>query len=288
MVDRIVPAMTMPSRQELNKNVGTSDKCGVICESFRQWVIEDNFVAGRPEWQLAGATFVNDVVPFEDAKLRLLNGSHTVMAIIGSLMGIDSVNLSMDNPNLRSAIVLFMEEQTCSLRPEFDISVDLYVEALISRFQNPNIKHLLLQIAMDSSQKIPVRIIHPMSLLKKQGSSIRTHIFLLSAWVHFVERFFDDGSFDVKVSDPKSGDLMSLLATRKHYQPTEWCEKVLITSGFFQDRDVLLSELLSDISDGYKSINADGVGGALLGLLSNSTHVQAFKLVKDFNENVNL
>ena len=87
MVDRIVPAISDESFAELTEYLGVKDPCGIVCESFTQWVIEDNFVNGRPEWDVAGATFVADVRPFEDMKLRLLNGSHSFLAYLGYLAG---------------------------------------------------------------------------------------------------------------------------------------------------------------------------------------------------------
>ncbi|WP_104398530.1 mannitol dehydrogenase family protein [Vibrio penaeicida] len=268
MVDRIVPAMTHESKEQLQQSVGKQDKCGVIGESFRQWVIEDNFVSGRPDWDKAGANLVEDVIPFEEMKLRLLNGSHTFMAIIGSLMDIESVSQGIANPKLKSAVSLLMNVQKRSLNPELNIDINEYTQALITRFENPNIVHLLSQIAMDSSQKIPVRIIQPMRLLQEQGEPVDTHIFLLSAWVRFVEQFFQDG-----FSDPKSENLATLLVLRDQHEPKVWCRNVLVASGFFNRDDVLLTQLLPAISDGYTQIKTQGMEDALTALLSNSSNL---------------
>ncbi|WP_246763865.1 mannitol dehydrogenase family protein, partial [Cronobacter sakazakii] len=79
MVDRIVPAVTPETLDKIAQLTGVRDPAGVACEPFRQWVIEDNFVAGRPAWENAGAQLVRDVVPFEEMKLRMLNGSHSFL-----------------------------------------------------------------------------------------------------------------------------------------------------------------------------------------------------------------
>ncbi len=84
MVDRIVPAMTPEQFDMIKDQIGFADPCGIVCEDFRQWVIEDNFVAGRPDWDKAGAMFVSDVLPYEEMKLRMLNGSHSFLAYNGS------------------------------------------------------------------------------------------------------------------------------------------------------------------------------------------------------------
>ncbi len=84
-VDRIVPAATEETLTEIAELLGCEDPCGIACEPFRQWVIEDNFVAGRPDWNVAGAEFVADVVPYEEMKLRMLNGSHSFLAYLATL-----------------------------------------------------------------------------------------------------------------------------------------------------------------------------------------------------------
>ncbi len=81
MVDRIVPAVTADTLDKIEQLTGVRDPAGVACEPFRQWVVEDNFVAGRPKWEKAGAELVSDVIPFEEMKLRMLNGSHSFLGL---------------------------------------------------------------------------------------------------------------------------------------------------------------------------------------------------------------
>ncbi|HAG3148385.1 TPA: mannitol dehydrogenase family protein [Salmonella enterica] len=104
MVDRIVPAVTPETLDKIEQLTGVRDPAGVACEPFRQWVIEDTFVAGRPLWENAGATLVADVVPFEEMKLRMLNGSHSFLAYLGYLAGYQHINDCMadDNASERS------------------------------------------------------------------------------------------------------------------------------------------------------------------------------------------
>jgi mannitol-1-phosphate/altronate dehydrogenase len=83
MVDRIVPAATEASLAEITDALGVEDPCAISCEPFIQWVVEDNFVAGRPEWEVAGVQMVQDVLPWEQMKLRMLNGSHSFLAYLG-------------------------------------------------------------------------------------------------------------------------------------------------------------------------------------------------------------
>ena len=103
MVDRIVPAATNETLNEIAELAGAYDPCAIACEPFRQWVIEDNFVQGRPDWDVAGAEFVEDVVPFEEMKLRMLNGSHSFLAYLGYLGGYAHISDTMTNPDYRKA-----------------------------------------------------------------------------------------------------------------------------------------------------------------------------------------
>lgn len=108
MVDRIVPAATPEMLQEVADQLGVYDPCAIACEPFRQWVIEDNFVNGRPDWDKVGAQFVADVVPFEMMKLRMLNGSHSFLAYLGYLGGYETIADTMTNPAYRKAAFALM------------------------------------------------------------------------------------------------------------------------------------------------------------------------------------
>ena len=111
MVDRIVPAATPETLQEIADQLGVYDPCAIACEPFRQWVIEDNFVNGRPDWDKVGAQFVADVVPFEMMKLRMLNGSHSFLAYLGYLGGYETIADTVTNPAYRQRWRLFLHHQ---------------------------------------------------------------------------------------------------------------------------------------------------------------------------------
>ena len=98
MVDRIVPATTDEDRARIEKALGFRDAWPVVTEPFTQWVIEDRFPQGRPAWEKAGAEFVADVEPYEQMKLRLLNGSHSTLAYLGYLAGYETVSDAMADP----------------------------------------------------------------------------------------------------------------------------------------------------------------------------------------------
>ncbi|NLS14203.1 mannitol dehydrogenase family protein [Vibrio sp. SM6] len=187
MVDRIVPAMTPEQFEVIEQETGYRDPCGVVCEDFRQWVVEDNFVAGRPSWEVAGAMLVQDVLPYEEMKLRMLNGSHSFLAYNGSLAGHEFIYQCMEHKELREVTLKLMkDEQAKSLNPSLDVDLDGYAELLIARFSNANVKHKTGQIAMDGSQKLPQRAVDPYMTLRDRGVATRCLPVLIAGWMHYV------------------------------------------------------------------------------------------------------
>ena len=158
MVDRIVPAATPAALDHAAAVLGLRDEAAVSTEGFAQWVIEDDFAAGRPCWEAVGVELVRDVRPYQEVKLRLLNGAHSAIAYLGALLGKPFVADVMADPELARFIERLMREEIAPLTPSppgFD--GDAYVRALLRRFANRSLQHRTLQIAMDGSQKIPVR-----------------------------------------------------------------------------------------------------------------------------------
>ncbi|HEX6888707.1 MAG TPA: mannitol dehydrogenase family protein [Candidatus Nanopelagicales bacterium] len=158
MVDRITPATTDEHRAAVLAATGVIDAAPVPTEPFSEWVIQGAFPAGRPAWDDAGARIVEDVVPFEQRKLWLLNGSHSLLAYAGTILGHETVADAMSDPVCRSWVEAWWDEASSHLAlPEGEVAD--YRAALLARFANPNIRHALAQIAADGSQKIPVRIV---------------------------------------------------------------------------------------------------------------------------------
>ncbi|UJW74942.1 mannitol dehydrogenase family protein [Rhizobium sp. SL42] len=158
MVDRIVPAATNETRRRAADLLGVEDKLALDTEPFMQWVIEDRFVSGRPEWDRAGALFVADVEPYEKMKLRMLNGPHSMIAYLGQLKGLEYVKDVMAVPTYADRVRRHMSAAALTLDPVPGIDLGQYQQQLIERFCNPTIAHRTKQIAMDGSQKLPQRI----------------------------------------------------------------------------------------------------------------------------------
>lgn len=161
MVDRIVPATTPADLARAAELLGALDNGLVVTEPFRQWVVEDDFPAGRPDWTAAGAILTDDVTPYETLKLRLLNGAHSAIAYFGALAGATYVAEAVEHDAIREAVSRLMAEvtPTMSVPPGFDVAG--YQRSLLARFANPALHHRVLQIAMDGSQKLPQRLLQP-------------------------------------------------------------------------------------------------------------------------------
>ncbi|MDM2970721.1 MULTISPECIES: mannitol dehydrogenase family protein [unclassified Citrobacter] len=201
MVDRIVPAMTAETLDKIEQLTGVRDPAGVACEPFRQWVIEDNFVAGRPEWEKAGAELVADVLPFEEMKLRMLNGSHSFLAYLGYLSGYQHINECMEDEHFRHAArALMLEEQAPTLNVT-GVDLTRYADMLIVRYSNTGLRHRTWQIAMDGSQKLPQRMLDSV-----RWHLVHHHRFDLLAlgvagWMRYVGGVDEQGN-RIDVSDP--------------------------------------------------------------------------------------
>ncbi|MHA6686232.1 mannitol dehydrogenase family protein [Mesorhizobium sp. A556] len=161
MVDRIVPATTDGDRNSVAEALGMEDAWPIVTEPFSQWVIEDDFPSGRPQWEQVGATFVKDVDAYELMKLRLLNGSHSTLAYLGYLAGHETVSDAMAAPGFGPLVEALMDDEVTPTLPRLaGIDLDAYKAELLARFRNPALRHRTWQIAMDGSQKLPQRLLH--------------------------------------------------------------------------------------------------------------------------------
>nr|WP_154324752.1 mannitol dehydrogenase family protein [Pantoea sp. 201603H] len=211
MVDRIVPAMTPETFAMLEQKLGTRDPAAVVCEPFFQWVIEDNFVSGRPEWEKAGAEMVADVLPFEEMKLRMLNGSHSFLAYLGYLAGYQHISDCMDDAHYRRAArQLMLAEQAPTLHtPTVDLTA--YADSLIARYQNRAIKHRTYQIATDGSQKLPQRWLDSIRWHVQRGSRFDLLALGVAGWIRYVSGRDEQGGAIV-INDPLKDELAQRVA----------------------------------------------------------------------------
>ena len=211
MVDRIVPAATDESLVEISQHLGVNDPCAISCEPFIQWVVEDNFVAGRPAWEVAGVQMVNDVLPWEEMKLRMLNGSHSFLAYLGYLSGFAHISDCMQDRAFRHAArTLMLDEQAPTLQIK-DVDLTQYADKLIARFANPALKHKTWQIAMDGSQKLPQRMLAGIRIHLGRETDWSLLALGVAGWMRYVSGV-DDAGNAIDVRDPLSDKIRELVA----------------------------------------------------------------------------
>jgi len=210
MVDRIVPATTPEDIDAIGEQLGVVDAAPVVTEPFSQWVVEDRFCAGRPPWENAGVSFVDDVRPFEEMKLRMLNGSHSTLAYLGYLAGHEMVADAIGDDRIYS---LVHDMMTLEVIPTLDMpdEVDLpaYRDALLQRFANPSLKHRTWQIAMDGSQKLPQRLLSTIRDRLAAGQSFEHLAAGVAGWMRYVTGT-DLAGNRIDVRDPLADQLRAI------------------------------------------------------------------------------
>ncbi|WP_234573614.1 mannitol dehydrogenase family protein [Rhodohalobacter sp. 614A] len=188
MVDRITPVTTPDDIEELKTKFNIEDNWPVVCESFTQWIIEDNFVNGRPEWEKAGAQFVSNVEPYEMMKLRLLNAGHSLLGIIGTLLGYTSIDEAVKDPILEKMLCQFFNEEVSPTLGQVEgIDLDAYKEKLIERFGNPNIKDKLSRICSESSAKLPKFLLPTIKSQIETNGQIKISAAIVASWYRYLE-----------------------------------------------------------------------------------------------------
>ncbi|HEB1110587.1 TPA: fructuronate reductase [Escherichia albertii] len=263
MVDRIVPAATPETLQEIADQLGVYDPCAIACEPFRQWVIEDNFVNGRPDWDKVGAQFVADVVPFEMMKLRMLNGSHSFLAYLGYLGGYETIADTMTNEDYRkAAFALMMQEQAPTLSMPEGTDLNAYATLLIERFSNPSLRHRTWQIAMDGSQKLPQRLLDPVRLHLKNGGSWRHLALGVAGWMRYTQGVDEQGNA-IDVVDPMLAEFQKINA---QYQGAERVKALLGLSGIFADDLPQNADFVGAVTTAYQQLCECGARASVAAL----------------------
>ncbi|MDM7982772.1 MAG: mannitol dehydrogenase family protein [Rhizobium sp.] len=213
MVDRIVPAATDTTRIRAERLLGALDALAIDTEPFLQWVIEDDFVSGRPAWEAGGAIFAGNVEPYEKMKLRLLNGTHTLLAHLGILGNLDYIRDVVAVPHLAAKARLHMEEVASTLDPVHGIDLAAYIDDLLARFSNPTIDHRNIQIALDTTQKLPQRLLAPTADMLAKGQTAGATAYAVGVWMASVKKRGDCG-------DPRRSEVIAAAASMGATDPS--------------------------------------------------------------------
>ncbi|WP_158975957.1 mannitol dehydrogenase family protein [Cellulophaga sp. L1A9] len=224
MVDRITTVTSNKDIELLKKTHHIYDQWPVVCEPFSKWIIEDDFIAGRPDWEKVGIQFVKKIEPFENTKLRILNAGHSILGILGALNGYKYVHEVANDEDF----ILFLEnyidtEVTPNLKNTDQYNLEAYKEEVIDRFKNPYIHDRLSRICKESSSKIPIFVFPTLTKQLSNQQSIEYATFVMAAWCKYYDGIDDFGkSFDI--SDSLSNQLIRTAAL-SHQNPQLFLEK---------------------------------------------------------------
>jgi fructuronate reductase len=258
MVDRITPATTEDDLARIAAELGARDEGAVVTEPFTQWVIEDDFAAGRPAWERAGAIMTGDVRPYEQIKLRLLNGSHSALAYLAVLADRELVSDAVA-PELPFRAVL-QKLMAVDVAPALTVpqgfDLTAYEAQLLERFANPALRHRTIQIAMDGSQKLPMRLLGTIRDRRGAGAEPVMASLGVAAWMRFVSARRSDGGRPLSVDDPLAGAIADRLDGREGAEPV--VDTLLSMGQIFDEelagdgawRDLLVDHLDGLIRDG--------------------------------------
>ena len=225
MVDCIVPA-TGPKELALAKELGIDDAVPVTHESFRQWVIEDAFCQGRPDWDKAGggAQFSDNVHGYEAQKIRILNAGHQVVANLAELMGVEVVSEVMTHPKLGALLAkVARDEIVPHVVPVPGMSPGQYVDLIIARFSNPKIVDTTRRIAFDGSSRHPGFVLATLRDALKAGTSVEGLALVEAAWCRMCYGTRADGA-QIEPNDPFWDDLQKVAKAAKT-RPRAWLEQ---------------------------------------------------------------
>lgn len=265
MVDRITPETTDADRADISEKFGYVDEWPVVCENFTQWVLEENFVNDRPPYEDVGVEVVDDVVPYELMKLRLLNASHQGLCYFGYLAGHRLVHDVMADHRFQDFLLAYMErEGTPSLQPLPGVDLDAYRKELIDRFGNSAVKDTVARLCAESSDRIPKWLLPVVRENLATGNApVTLSAAIVASWARYAEGIDESGDV-ITIVDPLADRLQrnaqsnrtdSLAFLRDREIFGDLCENSIFTAeyarvleslhaqGSIATLDMLLSEL---------------------------------------------
>ncbi|BFM07234.1 mannitol dehydrogenase family protein [Halioxenophilus aromaticivorans] len=270
MVDRIVPATTDADLTCVRERLGVVDKGVVSCEPFSQWVVQNQFAQPVPDYAAVGVLLTQDVSAYEKIKLRLLNGSHSLIAYFGYVNGFDFVHQVVNQSVFLALIQRYMTEAQSVLGAPTSFDIEGYKSQLIERFKNPALQHQTYQIAMDGSQKIPQRWLETLTLLLQNGRDTQLFALLIAGWITYLQgKRINGDSFEVM--DPMAKQLKTLLEVPgssgdlKADQST--VDAVMTCQAIFGNLSQRAPGLVQQVNHQYRILNEQGAIAAIHALL---------------------
>jgi mannitol 2-dehydrogenase len=261
MVDRITPVTTAQDIELVANLLGVRDAWPVVAEPYFQWVIEDEFTLGRPEFEAVGAQFVSDVEPYELMKLRLLNVSHQALAYFGYLSGYTFAHEAISDPAISSFVMKYMDnEASPTLRPVPGIDLQLYKKTLIERFANPEVRDTLARLCAETSDRIPKWLLPIIREQLANGRDITRSAAIIASWARYAEGI-DEAGNAIDVVDPLK-DLLVPIAKSQRENPLAFIQNEAIF-GDLAKNEVFAAEYLRTLSSifefgAHKTVSALG------------------------------
>ena len=215
MVDRITPVTSAEDIAEAEEKLGLADAWPVVAEPFFQWVIEDHFTLGRPNFDEVGVQFVEDVEPYELMKLRLLNASHQGLTYFGYLSGYRFAHEAVSDPAIAGFLLKYMDnEATPTLRPVPGIDLDVYKHTLIERFSNPEVRDTLARLCAESSDRIPKWLVPVIREQLARGGDVTRSAAIVASWARYAEGIDEEGN-EIVVVDPLKARLAPIAKSQR-------------------------------------------------------------------------
>ena len=258
MVDRITPATTDEHRTLVKEKFGIDDGWPVMTESFKQWVIEDHFVQGRPAWELVGAQMTTDVLPYEKMKLRLLNASHQALCYIGMLLGKQLVHETMADHDIQTLVAKMMDHEVTPLLSAVP-GVDLteYKKTLIERFANPAIRDQLSRIGIYGSSGIPKFVLPSVEEQLQRKGPIKLLSFTVASWFRYLGGLDESGK-EMPMLDP-----MAPILRERAKAAGKDARKLLAMREIFTEELANSPSFVQQVSETLESFYANGARSTL-------------------------
>lgn len=253
MVDCITPATSVLEKNRLLNDFDIDDKAPVFCEPFRQWVIEDNFPQGRPALEKVGVEFVEDVTSFEFMKLRILNGGHMALAFPAALLNIIFVHEAVNNPLILQYLKkLISNEAIPSLKAIPDVDFNEYLDLIIQRFSNPEVRDTVARLCVDSSNRLPKFILPIIKDNLEANRSIEGLSLVIAFWCLFCSQTSHESNNHTLVDE--KAELLSDASKKAHIIPSEFLKMEEIFGSLSND-----SVFIDSFTQAYKQLQSVGV-----------------------------
>lgn len=203
MVDRITPVTDEADIRYVEEAYDVRDAWPVPCEPFLQWIVEDDFCNGRPDLEAVGVTFVDDVTPYEEMKLRLLNAGHSVVGLLGAVHGYDTIDACIADPVFADFLAGFLgEEAAPPLGTVEGVDLDAYQQSLVRRFGNPAIRDTVARICSYSSDKLPKFLLPTIRANLASGGPIDRATLVVAAWCYYSDKQASKSGEALDIQDP--------------------------------------------------------------------------------------